>query len=86
MELDPVARDIVLRNVREAVPSRWSAKVDELRALHQRGPVSLAEYLHETGLELSDIYGGDHTWSSLREDAGLPVAPAGPESLSIGTK
>jgi superfamily II DNA or RNA helicase/HKD family nuclease len=33
MELDPVASEIVLRNIREAVPSRWSAKVDELRGI-----------------------------------------------------
>ena len=84
MELDAVAQDIVLRNVREAVPSRWPAKVEELRALHQaRGPVSLAEYLRETGLELTDIYGGDHTWSNMREEAGLPVAPAGPHERAL---
>lgn len=33
LELDPVARDIVLRCIREAIPSRWTAKVEELRAL-----------------------------------------------------
>ena len=33
MELDRVARDIVLASIRGAVPSRWSAKVEELRSL-----------------------------------------------------
>ena len=33
MELDRVARDIVLQNIRDAVPSRWTAKVEELRQL-----------------------------------------------------
>jgi hypothetical protein len=33
MELDPVATEIVLRGLREAIPSRWAAKVEELRRL-----------------------------------------------------
>ena len=31
MELDRVASEIVLASIRGAVPSRWSAKVEELR-------------------------------------------------------
>jgi hypothetical protein len=78
MELDPVAKEIVLQSVRNAVPSQWRGKVEELRALHRtRGEVSLGEYLAETGLELSDVYTSGHTWSQLREDAGLPIEPAG---------
>ena len=46
MELDRVARDVVLRSIREAIPSKWGAKARELRALHDsRGPVSLDTYL-----------------------------------------
>ncbi|HEY0840269.1 MAG TPA: DEAD/DEAH box helicase family protein, partial [Vulgatibacter sp.] len=79
MELDPVARDIVLRSIRESVPSGWTAKVEELRqlALVDRN-VTLARYLDETGLELEDVYAGNKSWSDLRADAGLPVASAGP--------
>ncbi|GAA0479552.1 hypothetical protein Ade02nite_39480 [Paractinoplanes deccanensis] len=84
MELDQVAKDIVLRNVREAVPSKWPAKVQELRALQQaRGTVTLADYLHETGLELPDIYANNRTWSEMLETAGLPVAPPGPHEKSL---
>ena len=36
MELDRVASEIVLRSLREAIPSRWPAKVDELRSLQPR--------------------------------------------------
>jgi superfamily II DNA or RNA helicase/HKD family nuclease len=76
MQLDPVARDIVLDSIRQAVPSRWSAKVEELRAL---GPdTTLATYLDESGLDLDDVYAGDRSWSDLRADAGLPVEPSGP--------
>ena len=37
MELDKVAQEIVLENIRQAVPSKWSRKVEELRAMAQDG-------------------------------------------------
>jgi superfamily II DNA or RNA helicase len=79
MELDPVASDIVLKNIRAAVPSRWAAKVDELKQLSQSQPgVRLADYLEATGLELDDVYAGSKSWSDMRADAGLAVSDAGP--------
>jgi superfamily II DNA or RNA helicase/HKD family nuclease len=84
MELDRVAQEIVLRSIREAVPSTWRVKVEELRTLHRdRGAVSLAEYLHETGLELSDVYINNRTWSEMLEAAGVPMAPAGPYEQAL---
>ncbi|MDT4987931.1 MAG: hypothetical protein QOI74_2025 [Micromonosporaceae bacterium] len=84
MELDRVARDIVLRSVRDAVPSRWPVKVEELQALaRDREMVTMADYLTETGLEVADIYAGDRSWSTLCEAAGLPVAPAGPYEQAL---
>jgi len=84
MELDPVAASIVLDNLRTAIPSRWPAKVDELRSLQQSlGEVTLAEYLDETGLDLIDIYAGKKSWSDLREAAGLPVAQQGPHEEKL---
>ena len=32
----------------------------------------LAEYLDHSGLDLEDIYESNHSWSELREAAGLP--------------
>lgn len=79
MQLDPVATGIILRNIREAVPSRWTAKVEELQQLARGGEaVSLARYLDEAGLELDDVYSGSKSWSDLRAAAGLPVSPSGP--------
>lgn len=79
MELDRVAADIVLRNIRDAVPSRWTAKADELRAtVASHGRVTLTRFLDEAGLELEDVYTGQKGWSDLQSDAGLPIAPAGP--------
>jgi superfamily II DNA or RNA helicase len=74
-DLDPVARDIVLRSIRDAIPTRWPDRCAELRSL---GDVGLAEYLESSGLELEDVYAGGHSWSEMRREAGLPTAEAGP--------
>ncbi len=79
MQLDAVARERVLRSIREAVPTNVTQRAEELRRLASNGPtVSLGDYLAESGLELSDVYAGQHSWSSLREAAGLPVLASGP--------
>ncbi|SDJ02473.1 Superfamily II DNA or RNA helicase [Frankineae bacterium MT45] len=84
MELDRVAQDIVLRSIQQAIPSRWPAKVAELRALTaSRGAVSLADYLAETGLELTDIYAGNRCWSDLQVAAEVAVAPVGPNEAAL---
>ena len=79
IELDRVATELVLENIRAAVPSRWPEKVEELR-LVARGDntITLQRFLDETGLELEDVYTGRKTFSDLREDAGLSLRPAGP--------
>jgi superfamily II DNA or RNA helicase len=68
IDLDDIARDIVLRNIREALPTTWKQRVQELREL---GDVPLSEYLHETGLDLDDVYRNNHTWTELRRSAGI---------------
>ncbi len=85
MELDRVASEVVLRSIKDAIPTRWPAKVQELRALHgARGSdVSIGDYLSDTGLDLEDVYAGNHTWSELREAAGLTVAAAGPHETTL---
>src|SRR5262249_37878838 len=84
MELDPVAADIVLRNIRSAVPSRWKEKVEALLMTASGGRgVSLATYLESAGLELEDVYSGNRSWSDLRADAGLTVLDAGPQEGAL---
>ena len=75
LELEPIAQEIVLRSLREAVPSDWRSRQQELAAL---GDVSLSTYLSETGLDLDDIYTSKRSWSDLRRAVGLATAPAGP--------
>ncbi len=84
MELDRVARDIVLRSIRDALPSRWPEKVAELRAIAQSGkPITIASYLAETGLEVADLYANSRSWSALCEAAGLPVGRAGEHEVAL---
>ena len=86
MELDAVASDIVLRSIRNAIPSKWPEKVAELRSYVAAGhEVSLAGYLDHTGLDLDDVYAGKHCWSDLLAAAGVPVAAAGPEETVLRT-
>jgi superfamily II DNA or RNA helicase/HKD family nuclease len=74
--LDAVARDIVLASIRAAIPSTWRERCDELRSL---GDVGLGEYLESSGLDIEDIYAGEHSWSEMRREAGLSAAPEGPK-------
>jgi superfamily II DNA or RNA helicase/HKD family nuclease len=84
MQLDQKATEIVLRSLREAIPTRWPAKVDELRSLRRDAPgLDLAGFLHESGLDLDDVYDGGHCWSDLRQAAGAPVLAAGPHEAVL---
>lgn len=79
IELDPVARDIVLGNIRNALPSRWPEMVKELSRL---GDVGLGVFLDESGLELDDLYRNRRTFTELRRAAGLAAGAGGPALLS----
>ncbi len=84
MELDPVASGLVLRNLRESIPSHWTAKVEALRTLAATSAqTTLPLYLDHAGLDLEDLYDGNRTWSDLQEDAGLPVRSAGPREPEL---
>jgi hypothetical protein len=79
-DLDPVAREIVLASIRNAIPSTWRDRCAELRAL---GDVSLGSYLEQSGLDLEDIYAGGHSWSEMRREAGLESARSGPDETAL---
>lgn len=84
MELDPVAADIVLTGIRNAVPSRWTGKVEELRSIASGGrQLRLTEFLGEAGVELEDVYAGNRSWSDLLEAAGLSTHVSGPHEATL---
>ena len=84
MNLDRQATEIVLRSIRDAIPSRWPARVAELRAVYDKYPdVTLPKYLEESGLDLPDVYDGSRGWSDLCEAAGVPIAAPGPHETPL---
>lgn len=71
MELDRVATQLVLENVRQSLHVTGRSLVPELQALaSERGEVDLATFLQTTGIEPQELWkpsvGG---WTSLRHRA-----------------
>lgn len=83
IELDPVTRKIVLDNVRNALPTTWPRRIQELVAL---GDVSMGTYLEQTGLEIEDVYRSNHYWTEIRRAAGhlATAIPEGEKKLGRG--
>jgi superfamily II DNA or RNA helicase/HKD family nuclease len=82
IQLDRVAKKVVLDNLRAAVPSSKKSWVAELRQL---GDVGLADFLAETGLEIEDLYrsGTVGGWVGLRRLAGLDPSAPGPDDREL---
>ena len=80
LELDSVAQEVVLRSIRESIPTAWR---DRCREFGELGEATLAEYLDETGLELDDLYAGGHSWSEMRRAVGLSAADLGPDESAL---
>jgi superfamily II DNA or RNA helicase/HKD family nuclease len=78
--LDPVARDIVLENVRHQLRLSHRELVADVRS---HGDLPLARYLDEAGRDLPDVYEKKGSWTGLRRDAGLPTAPPGPHDEAL---
>jgi superfamily II DNA or RNA helicase len=86
MQLDRKSAEVVLKSLRSALPSRWKDKVSELRSMATAiESISLNRFLQETGLELDDLYDGQagHCWSSLCEEANVPILAAGPHENQL---
>jgi len=88
MQLDRVAKEVVLNNLRTALPTQRPAMVAELRAIAKSdrfgGRVPrLREFLEESGLDLIDVYKSG-CWSDLIRLAGLPTPQSGPDENDLG--
>ena len=90
MELDRVATERVLDNIRHALPTRWTAKVADLRETaaayadkHPEAQITLAAFLDESGYDLTDVYTSPKSWSDMLQDAGLHTETPGPDEPSF---
>lgn len=76
IQLDRVAKQIVLANVRRALRLPWRELARDLKAM---GPeTGLATFLEESGLELEDLYRktAGAGWQNLRREAGFGEGPS----------
>src|SRR3546814_9916385 len=84
MQLDAVASQLVLENIRQNIPSTWPARARELRRVAESDPrITLKNFISETGIELEDIYSGTRSWSELLEAGGVPTLPGGPSEAAL---
>jgi superfamily II DNA or RNA helicase len=84
MALDPVAREIVLENLRDGIASSFARRVDALREQAAADPgLRLSAFLVSNGLDLDDVFDARRGWSALRAEAGLPVLPEGPLETAL---
>ncbi len=84
MQLDRIARKVVLENVAHAIGSSFQGLAGALRDLKK--DIDLAGFLDEANLGISELYRNGWTWMALRRAAGLVAPPVGPdeEALSGG--
>ena len=86
LDLDRVARELVLENVKTALRGGRNRLAGELRSLATAYPsLSLGEFLDQSGRELDDVYdaGG---WTVLKRAAGLLTGPAPPGEDELSGK
>jgi superfamily II DNA or RNA helicase/HKD family nuclease len=86
IQLDRVAHEIVLANVRQQLRNTKRTLVREVQRLASEVPtLDLATFLAETGLGVSDFYEtATSGWTGLQRAAGLPLPPLadGEEALA----
>jgi superfamily II DNA or RNA helicase/HKD family nuclease len=82
LDLDRVARELVLENVKLALRGGLTRLANELREL---GDVPLRDFLEKSGRELEDVYeaGG---WTAIKRAAGVLANPALEGEEELGSK
>lgn len=84
MQLDAVASQHVLENIRQSLPNTWPARAQELRRVAEADPtVTLKNFLDQTGIELEDVYANNRSWSDLLEAGGVATLPGGPHETPL---
>jgi superfamily II DNA or RNA helicase len=82
IELDRVAQQIVLDNIKQSLNVSWKGLVAEARSIE---PPTMAEFIEEAGIELEDLYRGNgRSWLDLQRAAGWDDAAVGPDDATLG--
>ncbi len=82
MQLDRVAKDIVLSSVRQQLDSRLPRLVEDARRI---GTNDLGTFLAETGHDLPAVY-RHRSWTQIRRAARLGLPPAGPHEAAVARR
>jgi len=87
-QLDRMARDVVLENLKQTVQARKQHLAAELKqvALDLDRVPTLGEFLVQSGYELQDVYDRADSWSALRSLAGLLHGDLSPEESALGKR
>src|SRR6478672_11666101 len=72
--LDRLSEELVLRNIREQVSTRWTQLAAELRA---HPTEDLGVFLRDSGTDLADVLRDGRSWARLRREAGVGVPEGG---------
>ncbi|MGY1690370.1 DUF3427 domain-containing protein [Geodermatophilus sp. SYSU D01105] len=82
IEMDRVAQDVVLDNVKRSLSVSWNGLLVE--ATGQSSP-SLAQFLEDNDVEVEDLYRGPKSsWLDLRRSVGWDVTTPGPDDRALG--
>jgi superfamily II DNA or RNA helicase len=81
LQLDKVARERVLANLRQSLRINARRLRSEVLAWStgRSGPLEMAQFVRDQAIELGDLYENKHSWQGLLREAGLPYVPFGPE-------
>ena len=82
IELDRVAEQIVLDNIKQSLNVSWKGLVSEARSVARP---TMAQFLDQIGIELEDLYRGTgRSWLDLQRAAGWDDEPIGPDDDLLG--
>jgi superfamily II DNA or RNA helicase len=81
ISLDRVSKEVVLTNLRNALPSRWKDMVAELTSFP--ADTALAQFLDGAGLDLADLYRTKKGWTTLQRAANRLDGDPGEHETSL---
>jgi len=81
IQLDTVAKQLVLDNIKNSLPTTWRARKAESQAI---GAVSLRDFLEATGLELAELYAQSHSYTELLRVTGQLTGEATDAEKQLG--